>query len=73
MSGYTHSTAEAREARVRRAARKEGERIKKDRARTYSLDHQGGYCIVNDNNWIVAGEKFNLTLDELEEQYGVSA
>lgn len=72
MSGKSKSN-EAREARVRRAARNEGERIEKDRARSYSVHRQGGYRIVNDNNCIVAGEDFNLTLDQLEAEYGVKA
>ncbi len=57
-----------REGRLRGRARTAGFRLKKDRARNYSSDHQGGYMIVNDwVNTIVAGEKFNMSLDDVEE------
>lgn len=65
----------AREARVRRIARRMGLSIHKDRSRLPSMDRLGGYMLVNDrSNAIVAGERFDLDLEQLEaELLGVSA
>lgn len=69
------SNVAAREARVRRAAQKDGQAIQKDRARTYSHDHQGGYMLVDPyNNTITAGQRYDLTLEDLEAVFsGVGA
>ena len=59
-----------REDRCRRQAAHFGRfgfRVRKDRAHTYSVDHQGGYMVIDaDTNGVVAGERFDLSLDELE-------
>jgi hypothetical protein len=51
----------ANESRLRRALARAGYALRKDRARTASLDHAGGYMITRDN-MIQAGEKYNLEL-----------
>lgn len=59
-----------RENKVRRAAKRQGFVLKKSRARyTYPLSiyDYGGYMLVGDDlNSIVAGEKFQLSLEEAE-------
>ena len=56
-----------REARVRRVARRQGFIIRKSRIRNMSSDDQGGYRIVEArNNLIAAGEKFDLSLEDIE-------
>jgi hypothetical protein len=53
------------EQQVRRALDKKGLALRKERARTRYLNHQGGYMIVNTYfNTIVAGERFDLTLEQ---------
>lgn len=63
-------TDATREARVRRALRRKGPYLRTDRARRWAgpmnLDHHGGYMIIDQNNWIVAGEKFGLSLEQVE-------
>jgi hypothetical protein len=56
-----------RESRLRAALKRQGYRLRKDRAWTVSLDHQGGYMIVDPNrNLLVAGEHFDLDLDDVQ-------
>ena len=62
----TSETKETHENRLRRQARQKGYVIKKDRAKSRNINHQGGYMIMSFNNTIEAGEKFNLTLDDVE-------
>ena len=53
--------------RLRLQATGAGYMIRKDRAQAFSMDHQGGYRLVDaDRNAIVAGERFDLDLDDLE-------
>jgi hypothetical protein len=55
-----------RENRLRRLAKKQYYEIKKSRA-NYSGDNLGGYQIINGfSNAIEAGEKFDLSLDDIE-------
>lgn len=54
-------TDKAREDKVRRALRKEGLRLVKDRRRDYS-----GYMIVDTNNVIQAGEGYTMSLEDAE-------
>ena len=57
-----------RENRYRRWAKRLGLSLKKDKARNWSLDRQGGYMIVETNlNAIYYGQRFDLTLDEVAE------
>jgi hypothetical protein len=61
------TTEKRREDRARRTADRLGLAVRKDRAQTWSLNRQGGYRLVNpDLNIVVAGEQFDLTLDDLE-------
>lgn len=62
----SHTDA-AREARARRALARQGLSLHKGRSRTWTLDDYGYYMVVNEDNAIVAGEKYNLTLDALEQ------
>lgn len=57
----------ARESRLRSLARRQGYALRKDRARSSNIDHHGGWMIVDvDRNWIVAGPRWDLDLDEAE-------
>lgn len=57
----------AREARVRRALMRQGYRLHRSRWRLGSIDNFGGFQIIELNrNYIAAGEKFNLSLDDVE-------
>ena len=55
-----------RENRARRQLARLGYQLRKDRARNYSVDNQGGYMIVNLNNVLEAGERFDLSLEDVE-------
>lgn len=51
----------------RRAGRERGWVLRKDRARSWNVDHQGGYMIVDlYSNSLVAGQRFDLGLDDVE-------
>ena len=64
----------AEEARVRRLAARQGYAIRKDRARSTSLDHQGGYMVVDPwRNVVIAGQRFDLTLEDLRQLLAPSA
>jgi len=57
---------EASESGARRAARKVGLVAKKSRWRRDSMDNRGGFMLIEPNrNAIVAGEKFNLSADDV--------
>lgn len=56
-----------REDKVRRQLAKQGLALRKSRVSTYTADDQGGYRIVDTQfNRIEAGERFDLTLEEVE-------
>lgn len=56
-----------REDRVRRQLAKQGLALRKSRVFTPSADDQGGYMIVDTQfNRIEAGERFDMTLEEVE-------
>ena len=60
-------TEKAEENRYRRILRKQGYLLKKSR-RGLSVDNQGGYMIVEaDRNYIAAGQRFDMFLDDLKE------
>jgi hypothetical protein len=41
--------------------------LRKSRARTFTVHDQGGFRIIDRNyNWLVAGENFDLTLEDVE-------
>lgn len=55
------------ENRLRRKAARLGLALRKSRARRLYLNNQGGYRIVDPyHNFIVAGERFDLSLEEVE-------
>ncbi len=67
------NTKEAREKRCRYTLRKGGCSLHKSRARSWSYDDQCGYMIVNDHiNGVVAGSRFDLTLEEVEDYCDIS-
>jgi hypothetical protein len=57
----------ARENRLRRLAKKQNLYLRKSRVRHTNVDDWGGYMILDPyQNVVVAGERFNLTLDDVE-------
>jgi len=61
-------SSKAREAPLRRQAKKLGLTLVKSRARRTHADDKGGYRIIDPwRNCIVAGEKFDLDLDDVQE------
>ncbi len=57
-----------RENRLRRWASRLGLQLHKSRARSLNIDDYGGWMICDaDNDLVVAGEKFNLSLENVEE------
>jgi hypothetical protein len=58
----------SRESRLRALARRRGLVVRKDRARSSNIDHYGGYMLVDEyTNFIVGGQRFDLTIDDLED------
>jgi hypothetical protein len=56
-----------REARLRRAARQKGLALRKSRAKTPNIDNRGEYMVINAaTNFVVCGDRFDMTLDEVE-------
>ena len=61
------TSGKARENRLRRWAGRLGYVLHKDRARAWSIDHLGGYMIVEANrNAVVRGERFEYSIDDVE-------
>jgi hypothetical protein len=58
------SEDEALEQRARRIARSHGLIARKSRWRSGTMDNRGGFQLLR-GNWIVAGEKFNMTAAEV--------
>lgn len=57
----------SREQRLRRLLKRDGYFLRKSRFRNPELvSYYGGYRIVSENNVVVAGESFGLTLDDVE-------
>jgi hypothetical protein len=55
------------ESALRSRARRLGLAVKKSRGGV-SLDNQGGFMIVDaDSNFVLAGERFDLSLDDVAE------
>jgi hypothetical protein len=68
MLATRSQTLAAREARLRRALARQGFTLHKSRWRLGSIDNFGGYQIINPYvNGIVAGSRFDLSLDDVEE------
>lgn len=55
-----------REGRARGRLKTQGFILKKSRTRNPKFNDAGGYMIVNLNNVVEAGEKFDLSLDDVE-------
>jgi hypothetical protein len=56
-----------RENKLRRYAHRLGVAIVKSRNSLWSVDNQLGYMILdNRGNFVVAGEKFDLSMDDVE-------
>lgn len=55
----------ADEARARRAAKRGGLIAWKSRARRNTFDNWGGFMLVNPDNWIVAGEHFEMSASDV--------
>jgi len=56
-----------RENKARRQAKRQGLILIKSRARNWNCDNYQGYRIIDMYNCIQAGEKFDLTLEKVEE------
>lgn len=56
-----------RENRLRRHARRLGLRLEKSRVRLHHLNDRGRWQIVDDHNTVVEGDRWDLTLDRVEE------
>lgn len=60
--------SKSRESKVRRRLVSQGYALKKSRAINLTSDDQGGYQIIDlQFGRIEAGERFNLTLEEVEQ------
>lgn len=67
MNVTTNRSDSAREARLRRIARRQGDLLRKSRVRNPHINNQGGWCIVDgDLGAVVAGGDFELDLDDVE-------
>ena len=59
-------TEAALDSRVRRAAKRVGLVAKKSRWRAGTIDNHGDYCLVDPfRNWVVRGERFDLSAEEV--------
>ncbi len=59
-----------RENRLRRWAKRLGLQFHKSRARHWSIDDHGRYRLVDVDGDLVAGEKFDLDLEDVEQWLG---
>ena len=60
------STEKNLHAAARGAAKRVGLQARKSRARTISLDNHGEFMLVDPmRNWVVAGERFDLSAQEV--------
>jgi len=53
------------ERRARRALKKLGIRLHKSRQRTEHLNNWGHYMLVDDRNCVVAGSRYDMTLEDI--------
>jgi hypothetical protein len=61
-------TEQALDSRARRAAARIGLKAKKSRWRLGSIDNYGDFQLFDpDRNWIVAGERFDLSAEDVIE------
>lgn len=67
MEGSVEKDIKCREDKVRRQLAKQGLTLRKSRVSTFSADNQGGYMIIDSQfNRIEAGERFDMTLEDVE-------
>jgi hypothetical protein len=67
MQSISTRSDAAREARARRALARDGYTLRKDRAKSLTLDHQGGYMVIDPfKNFIIGGSRYNWDLDDVE-------
>ena len=60
-----------RENRARRQAERLGVIVKKSHGKLWNIDNQLGYMIVDGKlNAVLQGEKYNMTIEEVEEWLG---
>lgn len=60
---------QGREARARRAARRAGLRALKSRQRkgVPNLNNRGAFMLLNENNGVVAGDRYDLSTEDVIE------
>ena len=62
-----NDTDKSREQRARRQLRQQGYALRKSRVRNWNIDNLGGYMVIEANrNLIVAGQRFDMSLDDVE-------
>jgi hypothetical protein len=67
MERHPISEDRNRETRLRRLAKQKGLTLRKSRIRTPNINNRGGYMVINTGrNFVVQGEQFDLTLDDVE-------
>ena len=59
-------TLKVQENYLRRQAQRLGLTLTKSRAKKWSIDNHGGYMLITFDNSIFAGEKFDLSLGQVE-------
>lgn len=59
-------TDKVRENFSRRRAARLGLMLKKSRAKRWGVNNQGGYTLITFDNIIHAGEKYDLTIEQVE-------
>jgi hypothetical protein len=57
----------ATESAVRKLARRRGYSVSKCRDRMLHANNHGEYMLADDRNWIVMGENFDATLEEIKD------
>ena len=65
MPTYTNDE-HARRQRLRRRADAAGLRCDKSRARLWRIDNRQGWRVTDREGYVVAGERWELTIDEAE-------
>jgi len=56
------------ETKIRRECKKYGMTLKKSRIKNINIDDMGGYMLVDTmGNFVIAGSRFELTLDDVQE------
>ena len=55
------------ESAVRRRAITRGFLLKKSRQRQLHLDNYGEYMLVDFNNWVMFGERYDATLEQIDD------